>query len=132
MVTIVIPLLIWYLSKNKSIIPLHKIPQVLSLTVGGVILLSGLVLFYKSIMLFAKIGKGTLTPWNPTRKIVVKGLCRHVQNPLIISVVLILLSEFLLFRMGLLLIYALIFFLLRTQRRTVITQTFWGGIHRIL
>ncbi len=112
MVTIVIPLLIWYLSKNESIIPFYKIPQAFSLSIGGVILIAGLVLFYKSITLFANVGKGTLTPWNPTKKIVVKGLYCYVRNPMILSVILILLSESILFRMGQLLIYAIIFFLI--------------------
>jgi protein-S-isoprenylcysteine O-methyltransferase Ste14 len=51
----------------------------------------------KTNMLFATIGKGTLAPWTPTRKLVVRGVYRHVRNPMISGVFCILLGEALLF-----------------------------------
>ena len=60
---------------------------------GGFILAAGLVLFVQSIRLFILIENGTLPPWNTTKKLVVRGLYRHVRNPMILGVFLILLSE---------------------------------------
>jgi len=39
------------------------------------------------------IGKGTLAPWNPTQKLVVQGVYRHVRNPMISGVCFFLLGE---------------------------------------
>ena len=69
-------------------------------------------MFVQSIVLFIKIGKGTLAPWKPTQNIVVRGLYRHVRNPMIIGVNLLLLSEVLLLKSGNLLLWQLSFFAL--------------------
>lgn len=47
--------------------------------------------------LFVRIGGGTIIPWYPPRKLVVAGPYRYVRNPMIISVVLFLVAESLLF-----------------------------------
>ena len=112
MVTVVIPLLIWYLSDSESIIPIHKLPRILSLTMGGGSLIIGLILFYKSMSLFVKVGQGTLAPWNPTKKMVLRGLYCHVRNPMLIGVNLILMSEALLSQSGHILFWNIIFLLL--------------------
>ena len=41
--------------------------------------------------------EGTLAPWNPTQKLVVRGVYRHVRNPMIVGVFCILLGETILF-----------------------------------
>ena len=43
-----------------------------------------------TIRLFVTVGKGTLAPWNPTQKLVVQGVYRHVRNPMISGVMFIL------------------------------------------
>ena len=53
----------------------------------------GLTLMIATIRLFVTIGKGTLAPWNPTRKLVVQGVYRHVRNPMISGVLFVLLGE---------------------------------------
>ena len=78
--------------------------------VGAVLLAIGLLLFIQSIILFAKIGNGTLAPWVPTKKLVVKSLYRHVRNPMILGVVLILLAESLLFKSAYIMVWAVLFF----------------------
>ena len=57
---------------------------------------NGILLMVAAIRLFVTIGKGTLAPWNPTQKLVVHGVYRHVRNPMISGVMFILLGEFLL------------------------------------
>jgi protein-S-isoprenylcysteine O-methyltransferase Ste14 len=39
------------------------------------------------------VGKGTLAPWDPTSRLVVRGPYRHVRNPMISGVLGILLGE---------------------------------------
>ena len=41
---------------------------------------------YRTIALFAREGEGTLAPWDPTRKLVVRGPYRFVRNPMIVGV----------------------------------------------
>ena len=60
---------------------------------GGVLFSLGLVLVVSTIWQFAVRGRGTLAPWDPTRKLVLDGVYRHVRNPMITGVFLILLSE---------------------------------------
>lgn len=65
---------------------------------GVLFLLIGLMLFVQSLILFIKIGKGTLAPWNPTQKLVVKSLYQYVRNPMILGVLCILIAESLWFQ----------------------------------
>ena len=62
------------------------------------LLTSGFGLFFGiwTARLFVTIGKGTPAPWDPPRKLVVKGPYRHVRNPMITSVLFMLLGESLL------------------------------------
>jgi protein-S-isoprenylcysteine O-methyltransferase Ste14 len=63
-------------------------------SVGGVVLLAvGLVLVVWTIWLFSSVGEGTLAPWDPTRKLVVRGPYRHVRNPMISGVAFVLAGE---------------------------------------
>ena len=57
----------------------------------------GLGLMAWTIRRFATQGDGTLAPWDPTRRLVVQGVYRHVRNPMITGVVLNLAGEALLF-----------------------------------
>lgn len=43
--------------------------------------------------LFARVGRGTLAPWDPTRHLVAAGPYRCVRNPMISGVALMLLGE---------------------------------------
>lgn len=56
------------------------------------VLALGLLLFCSCVLLFVRVGQGTLAPWDPTRKLVVVGPYRHVRNPMISAVALVLLS----------------------------------------
>ena len=47
---------------------------------------------------FSRIGKGTLAPRDPTRKLIVNGPYRHVRNPMITGVMFILLAESVMFQ----------------------------------
>jgi protein-S-isoprenylcysteine O-methyltransferase Ste14 len=53
---------------------------------GVLLFLTGLALFGWCVVLFARIGRGTLAPWDPTQRLVIVGPYRHVRNPMISGV----------------------------------------------
>jgi protein-S-isoprenylcysteine O-methyltransferase Ste14 len=65
--------------------------------VGGALLALGLGVIAWTVSLFARIGRGTLAPWDPTSKLVVRGPYRYVRNPMISGVLAVLLGEAALF-----------------------------------
>ena len=50
---------------------------------GVVVFLCGFALFAWCISLFARVGEGTLAPWDPTRRLVAVGPYRYMRNPMI-------------------------------------------------
>ena len=64
----------------------HLIPGLLLVVVG-------MTMIWVTISSFIRIGKGTLAPWSPTKKLVVVGLYRYVRNPMILGVLITLLGE---------------------------------------
>jgi protein-S-isoprenylcysteine O-methyltransferase Ste14 len=61
--------------------------------IGSVFALLGLILMALTSRLFTKVGHGTLAPWNPPQRFVVRGVYRHVRNPMMLGVFCILLGE---------------------------------------
>jgi protein-S-isoprenylcysteine O-methyltransferase Ste14 len=57
---------------------------------------AGAVLLAACIFEFARSGRGTLSPLDPPRELVVRGLYRYVRNPMYLSVTTIVLGETLL------------------------------------
>lgn len=53
----------------------------------------GFGLAFWTVKLFIKFGQGTPAPWDPPKKLVVHGPYRHVRNPMITSVLIMLFSE---------------------------------------
>jgi protein-S-isoprenylcysteine O-methyltransferase Ste14 len=64
--------------------------------IGGMCICLGLTLMTATIRLFATVGEGTLAPWEPPQRLVVRGVYRHVRNPMISGVLFVLLGESLL------------------------------------
>jgi protein-S-isoprenylcysteine O-methyltransferase Ste14 len=81
----------------------------LTVLVGVALIAAGLALWVWTVRLFARVGQGTLAPWDPTRRLVVKGPYRHVRNPMISAVLAVLLGEAALFGSPGLLILAAVF-----------------------
>ena len=79
---------------------------------GVLVLVLGFVLFTTCVMLFARVGEGTLAPWDPTRHLVAAGPYRHVRNPMISAVLLMLIGEAIMFRSRPVAMWAAIFFLI--------------------
>ncbi|MDR1433180.1 MAG: isoprenylcysteine carboxylmethyltransferase family protein [Puniceicoccales bacterium] len=70
------------------------------LCAGGIFLVVGLLMAAWTMQLFDRDGEGTAAPWAPPRKLVVAGPYRYVRNPMIGSVLLMLMAEALLLRSG--------------------------------
>ena len=62
-------------------------------TLGILLIAAGLALVIWCIALFARVGKGTLAPWDPTSNLVAVGPYRYTRNPMITGVATILTGE---------------------------------------
>ncbi len=60
---------------------------------GAAVAAAGVVLLAACVWQFAREGKGTLVPVDAPTELVVRGLYRHVRNPMYLSVSVILLGE---------------------------------------
>jgi protein-S-isoprenylcysteine O-methyltransferase Ste14 len=61
--------------------------------IGAVLLAGALAFFAWTVATFIRIGRGTIAPWDPTRKLIVAGPYRFVRNPMITAVMGILAGE---------------------------------------
>ncbi|MDR1334437.1 MAG: isoprenylcysteine carboxylmethyltransferase family protein [Holosporaceae bacterium] len=87
----VVPAVILYFSDHNS-----RTQDIFCLTIGALLLIAGLFLAGWTMQLFVKIGKGTAAPWDPPKKLVVVGPYCYVRNPMITSVLIMLIAESLL------------------------------------
>ena len=60
---------------------------------GAIVFLAGFSLFAWCVALFARVGQGTLAPWDPTRRLVAAGPYRYTRNRMITAVVTMLAGE---------------------------------------
>lgn len=65
---------------------------------GVLLIAAGALLLAACIFEFARSGRGTLSPVDPPRHLVVRGLYRYVRNPMYLSVTTVILGETLLTR----------------------------------
>jgi protein-S-isoprenylcysteine O-methyltransferase Ste14 len=105
-----IPAIILVISYNSKCPPKLVSPAEiwfwLGLLVGGL----GLTLSSWSVALFLKTGEGTPAPWEPPKKLVIRGPYRYVRNPMITGVLLMLSAEAMLFHSWSIAIWMMIFF----------------------
>jgi protein-S-isoprenylcysteine O-methyltransferase Ste14 len=76
--------------------------------IGLVIFTAGLVVMLDCIIRFAIFGRGTLSPADPTKKLVVSGYYRYSRNPMYLGVLLILAGEAIFFNSAYLSLYFLL------------------------
>jgi protein-S-isoprenylcysteine O-methyltransferase Ste14 len=92
--TVVVLVPRWLLRSEGARLPWPPSPLTAA---GAAVFLLGFVFFAWSVALFTRVGRGTLAPWDPTRRLVAVGPYRHVRNPMISGVVLMLAGEALVF-----------------------------------
>lgn len=113
--TIVVPAAILVLAQGPNVgWNLSGALVVLPAIAGAAFLLGGIWMWAWTVALFARIGEGTLAPWDPTRRLVVEGPYRHVRNPMIAGVLAILLGEGLLLGSPALLVWCAAFLSINT------------------
>ncbi|MDR0753471.1 MAG: isoprenylcysteine carboxylmethyltransferase family protein [Holosporaceae bacterium] len=105
-VLIVVPIAVLYLSNYNL-----KIQNIFCIIIGTFLLIIGLFLAGWTMRLFAEIGKGTAAPWDPPKKLVVVGPYCYVRNPMITSVLIMLIAESLLFGSWYIFGWFIVFFL---------------------
>ena len=80
-----IPFLI--LSDKLNVVDFHKFR--FNHYLGIIVFLIGFVIMFNCIVSFAVKGPGTLSPADPTRKLVTSGLYNFSRNPMYVGVILI-------------------------------------------
>ena len=107
-VAVIVPT--WIARRNGIVSGLGSGLAELLMQTGGLCLLGvGGLLFAASLSRFVADGRGTLAPWDPPPRLVVRGPYRYVRNPMISGVVLVLFGEALLLLSRPHLTWALIF-----------------------
>ncbi|MEW4922300.1 isoprenylcysteine carboxylmethyltransferase family protein [Algibacter sp. 2305UL17-15] len=79
--------------------------------IGIIVFLIGFVIMLWCIISFAIKGRGTLSPADPTKRLVVAGLYKFSRNPMYVGVTLILIGEAIFFQSVELWIYLLLVFI---------------------
>jgi protein-S-isoprenylcysteine O-methyltransferase Ste14 len=74
----------------------------------------GMILIDATVSLFFKYGKGTPAPWDPPKKLIIKGPYWYMRNPMITGALFVLLAESLFLNSLPIAIWMIIFFLLNT------------------
>jgi protein-S-isoprenylcysteine O-methyltransferase Ste14 len=94
LVTVVVPGALLYLTGSARVgWGWSGVARVAPVALGLALIAGGLSLVIWTVRLFASAGRGTLAPWDPTRRLVVQGPYRHVRNPMISGVLGVLLGE---------------------------------------
>lgn len=112
---VVIPFFILWLGEARTLFTLLN-QNFAVLIIGFIILGAGLVLWIDCVVLFYKIGIGTLFPSKTieTKELVIVGPYKYVRNPMIIGVIITNMGEALVFSSWWMLVLAACFFVINT------------------
>ena len=78
---------------------------------GGIIFLIGFAILLLCVFRFATEGKGTISPADRTKELVIKGLYRFSRNPMYVGIILILIGQTIFVKSIYLLIYTILVFI---------------------
>ena len=95
-VAVIIPTLI-ILGFNNHLLIFNLALSGAMLAIGAFLIVLGLGFVISTNKAFLRIGKGTLAPWDPPKKLVVAGAYRYVRNPMISGLLMVVLGETLIF-----------------------------------
>jgi len=110
-VTVLVPA--WLARRNGVRLGLGPGPAEIAAQAAGVLLIGiGVALFVATLRRFAGEGQGTLAPWDPPRRLVVRGPYRYVRNPMISGVFMVLAGEALVLLSRSHIMWALVFFVI--------------------
>jgi protein-S-isoprenylcysteine O-methyltransferase Ste14 len=108
-VCVLVPLLILLKWGTNVGWGLGGVAAALPVLLGLALICAGFSLWLWTVRLFARVGRGTLAPWDPTERLVIEGPYRRLRNPMISGVVAFLLGEAALFGSPPLLAWAVLF-----------------------
>ena len=108
-VLVFVPAVILLFSRGTRFSPDLQYPTEVTFFFAMAMAAVGVFLAVKTSTLFTKHGEGTPAPWEPPKKLVVRGPYRYVRNPMISGAVLILLGETILFNSWPLFVWTLVF-----------------------
>jgi protein-S-isoprenylcysteine O-methyltransferase Ste14 len=109
-VTVVIPFFLY-----KINIHLIQVPPDAFKIAGIIVYILGISMQLYTTSLFGRYAQGTLAPWQPTQKLVIRGPYRYCRNPMITGVLMMLLGEALFFNALGIMIWTCIFFVMNTM-----------------
>jgi protein-S-isoprenylcysteine O-methyltransferase Ste14 len=109
-VTVIIPFLL-----NRIGVPILRDAPMAFKVIGPALYAAGLSMQLYTTYLFWKFAQGTLAPWQPTQKLVIRGIYRYCRNPMITGVLMMLAGEALFFNARGILIWTCIFFVMNTM-----------------
>jgi protein-S-isoprenylcysteine O-methyltransferase Ste14 len=95
-VTVIVPSIFILKFNDHLLAPISVIFGVI-LAVGIFLIFLGLGFVVYTNKSFFKVGKGTLAPWDPPKKLVEDDLYRYVRNPMISGLSMIILGESMIF-----------------------------------
>lgn len=78
--------------------------------IATILMLVGAAIVFRCILRFATEGEGTLSPLDPTKKLVVRGLYRYSRNPMYVGMMILLSGEAVFWWSSALAIYAVVVF----------------------
>jgi protein-S-isoprenylcysteine O-methyltransferase Ste14 len=88
----------WILAGQRAGSDGHFLNANVAYILGSLVFATGFALFSWCLVLFVTEGKGTLAPWDPTKRIVARGPYQYTRNPMIIGVLTMLVGESIFFR----------------------------------
>lgn len=100
-----------YLILNRDPTEIYRGPFGLLEYLGILLFVIGAAVLLDCIIRFAIQGQGTLSPADPTRKLVISGMYRYSRNPMYWGVMMMLIAEALFFESSNLWIYAAFIFI---------------------
>jgi protein-S-isoprenylcysteine O-methyltransferase Ste14 len=87
-VTVVLVVPVWVGRRYHVAVDWPRTPTAAVVAFVGLgVLLVGLILFGTSLREFFSHGRGTLAPWDPPRRLIVRGPYRYVRHPMIAGVI---------------------------------------------
>ncbi len=110
-VLVFVPAAILLASRNSRYAPELASPSQARFWIGLLVASAGLALSVWTATLFLRFGEGTPAPWNPPKRLVVRGPYRHVRNPMISGVLIMLLAEAMLVKSWPIALWMMVFFI---------------------
>ena len=108
-IIIIIPLFLLFLSPDYFFLKSYFIMRIL---IGCIFITLGILILGICIRFFLDVGKGTLAPWDPPKKLIQDGPYSYTRNPMITGVLSTLAGEAILFGSFFILVWFLLCFVI--------------------